>query len=275
MIMMLRRGCSWKRVEAFPGLGIALSLLTVLVYQVSSFNIQCLGVQMLAFNSIVTTPLNAKSPKHFHSHILVFPVWKCSCQKDDCKYICDGLLERDLSGAPGDFFYLPVRCILSSSIYQCIVFYCLCVQYAPPLIHSGQNPFPRNKLPLLAIRWTVKQFDVLSESKFKIGQSSRAIGDALNMMCHFYALNILPLGDVMMIAAVRVPSCQNVYMITILFPGDHCQPLLLHFPEGTLWGLWDPQHLHRNQHSCHIWIFCCQHRVTFSFSLSSFFIDSN
>ena len=66
---------------------------------------------------------------------------------------------------------------------------------------------------------------------------SRAIGDALNMMCHFYALNILPLGDVMMIAAVRVPSCQNVYMITILFPGDHCQPLLLHFPEGTLWGL--------------------------------------
>ena len=39
----------------------------------------------------------------------------------------------------------------------------------------------------------------------KIGQSSsRAIGDAVNMMCHFYALNVLPLGDVMMIAAVRV-----------------------------------------------------------------------
>ena len=156
MIMMLRRGCSWKRVEAFPGLGIALSLFTVLVYQVSTSNIQCLVVQMLSLNStsnsIVTTPLNAKSPKHFHSHILVFPVWKCSCQKDDCKHICDGLLERDLSGAPGDFFYLPVRCMLSSSIYQCIVFYCLCVQYAPPLIHSGQNPFPRNKLPLLAIR---------------------------------------------------------------------------------------------------------------------------
>ena len=112
---MLRRGCSWKRVEAFPGLGIALSLLTVLVYQVSTFNIQCLVVQMLSLNStsnsIVTTPLNAKSPKHFHSHILVFPVWKCSCQKDDCKYICDGLLERDLSGAPGDF-----------SICKCVVF---------------------------------------------------------------------------------------------------------------------------------------------------------
>ena len=150
--MMLRRGCSWKRVEAFPGLGIALSLFTVLVYQVSTSNIQCLGVQMLAFNSIVTTPLNAKSPKHFHSHILVFPVWKCSCQKDDCKHICDGLLERDLSGAPGDFFLSMVPQEFFP-IFQCFVYHCLCtVQYAPPLIHSGQNPFPRNKLPLLAIR---------------------------------------------------------------------------------------------------------------------------
>ena len=100
---------------------------------------------------------------------------------------------------------------------------------------------------------------------------SRAIGDALNMMCHFYALNVLPLGDVMMIAAVRVTfprhqksfseeggviwatpeSTHNFLRISFLVrlthkicSGDHCQLLLLHLLERALWSLRDPQHLH-------------------------------
>ena len=207
--MMLRRGCSWKRVEAFPGLGIALSLLTVLVYQVSTSNIQCLVVQMLSLNStsnsIVTTPLNAKSPKHFHSQFLVFPVWKCSCQKDDCKHICDGLLERDLSGAPGDFFLSMVPqeffFLYSSVLYIIACALCSMLHHSSTV---GRILSLATSFLFLQSGKTMKQFDVLSESKFKIRQSSRAIGDALNMMCHFYALNVLPLGDVMMIAAVRV-----------------------------------------------------------------------
>jgi len=110
-----RKVWSWKRIEAFPGLGIALSLVTVLIYQCGN---------------VVAKKMTA------NTFVMVF--W------------------REV---------------------------CLVPQYVPPIIHNGQNPFPRNKLPLLAIR---------------------AIGDALNMMCHFYALNVLPLGDVMMIAAVRV-----------------------------------------------------------------------
>ena len=85
---------------------------------------------------------------------------------------------------------------------------------------------------------------------------NRAIADAVNMMCHFYALNILPLGDVMMIAAVRVtfpryhrgvwvqPATNQTY------PGDHREPLLLHLLERALWSLRDPQHLHCNP--CHV-----------------------
>ena len=211
----------------------------------------------------------------------MFQVWKCSCQENDSKHICDGFLERDLPGSSG----APAN--LWSKSYNSV--FSVCAPDHPQWAES----FPKEKASAISDQVTSllnlfmsflfimlflhQEKTSLRSPNLKLTVienntviESRAIGDALNMMCHFYALNILPLGDVMMIAAVRVPSCQNVYMITILFPGDHCQPLLLHFPEGTLWGLWDPQHLHRNQHSCHIWIFCCQHRVTFSFSLSSF-----
>ena len=34
MVFIPRTVWSWKRIEAFPGLGIALSLVTVLIYQV-------------------------------------------------------------------------------------------------------------------------------------------------------------------------------------------------------------------------------------------------
>ena len=137
-----------------------------------------------------------KVPNTFTLTSLCLPVWKCSCQKDDCKHICDGLLERDLSGASGDFFYLPVLPV-----------FCISLPVHSMLRHSstvGRILSPATSFLSLQSGKTMKQFDLLSESKFKIRQSSRAIGDALNMMCHFYALNVLPLGDVMMIAAVRV-----------------------------------------------------------------------
>lgn len=47
--------------------------------------------------------------------VFVCQEWKCSCQKDECKHICDGLLERDLSGAPGDFCLIISHCQLSVS----------------------------------------------------------------------------------------------------------------------------------------------------------------
>ena len=52
----------------------------------------------------------------------------------------------------------------------------LYLQYVPPIIHSGQNPFPRNKLPLLAIRF--KRWDnffvkrILTNLIFTILQST-------------------------------------------------------------------------------------------------------
>jgi len=106
---------SWQKVEAIPGLGIILSLVTVIIYQCGN---------VIAKKMPVNT--------------FVMILWR-------------------------EVFLAP--------------------QYAPPIIYNGQNPFPRKKLPLLAIR---------------------AIGDALNMMANFYALNVLPLGDVMMIASIRV-----------------------------------------------------------------------
>ena len=123
MAFILRKVWSWKRIEAFPGLGIALSLVTVLIYQVYVSDL---------FKRRIDEPQTPSTNQQFS-------VWQCCCKEDDGKHICDGLLERNLSGAPGDFCLIISHCQL-------------CVQYAPPLIHNGQNPFPRNKLPLLAIR---------------------------------------------------------------------------------------------------------------------------
>ena len=97
-----------------------------------------------------------------------------------------------------------VVCCLLLSISALYFIACVCSM----LRHSSTVDRIRSPatsfLSLQSGKTIKKQFDLLSESKFKIGHSSRAIGDALNMMCHFYALNVLPLGDVMMIAAVRV-----------------------------------------------------------------------
>ena len=39
MAFILRKVWNWKRIEAFPGLGIALSLVTVLIYQVCVYDL--------------------------------------------------------------------------------------------------------------------------------------------------------------------------------------------------------------------------------------------
>ena len=85
MAFILRKVWSWKRIEAFPGLGIALSLVTVLIYQVFVYD--------LFKRRINEPPTSSTNPK--------FAVWQCCCKEDDGKHICDGLLEGGLSRSSG------------------------------------------------------------------------------------------------------------------------------------------------------------------------------
>ena len=85
MVFMLRKVWSWKRIEAFPGLGIALSLVTVLIYQVFVYD--------LFKRKINESPTSSTNQQ--------FAVWQCCCKEDDSKHICDGLLEGGLSCASG------------------------------------------------------------------------------------------------------------------------------------------------------------------------------
>ena len=85
MAFILRKVWSWKRIEAFPGLGIALSLVTVLIYQVY--------VSDLFKRKINESPTSSTNQQ--------FAVWQCCCKEDDGKHICDGLLEGGLSRSSG------------------------------------------------------------------------------------------------------------------------------------------------------------------------------
>ena len=195
MIMITRQGCSWKRVEAFPGLGIAFSLITVLIYQVSPL------LRMISNQNLVNiwSPLCFKCgnvlAKKMTANTFVMVLWREVCLVPQVTFW--------KGNAPHEGF------LSVSALYLYLY-----LQYVPPIIHSGQNPFPRNKLPLLAIRLNDETISFSRESSpISSSQSCRALGDALNMMCHFYALNVLPLGDVMMIAAVRVTFIINHEMI--------------------------------------------------------------
>ena len=61
-------------------------------------------------------------------------------------------------------------------------------QYVPSLIHNKLNPFPRDKMWLLALR---------------------GLADGVNLMMQFYALKVLPLGDVTMMSCIKV-NCHNL-----------------------------------------------------------------
>ena len=108
----------------------------------------------------------------------------------------------------------------------------------------------------------------------------RSLADGLNVMVHFYALRLLPLGDVTMMAAIRVTVHQNdpfplflVFVFVFLHSLNLCfvfitcnllvasllfycsNPTLAHSsdplrdssllcsPQRTLWHLWSCQHL--------------------------------
>jgi len=91
-------------------------------------------------------------------------------------------------------------CLVTVLLYQCmniitkkmtthpfvILFLRDCLltpQYFPVLIYGKTTPFPKGKMWLLAVRSVI---------------------DGIHLMVHFKALQILPLGDVTMIGAVRV-----------------------------------------------------------------------
>ena len=82
--------------------------------------------------------------------------------------------------------------------------------------HLVHNALLAKPLGLNLLHYTKSAKSLFSKGNIIIA-ILRAIGDALNMMCHFYALNVLPLGDVMMIAAVRVISasatCNSLYYL--------------------------------------------------------------
>ena len=70
-------------------------------------------------------------------------------------------------------------------------------QYVPSLIHNKLNPFPRDKMWLLALR---------------------GLADGVNLMMQFYALKVLPLGDVTMMSCIKV----NCHILTAFCPLPCC-----------------------------------------------------
>ena len=109
MFFILRKVWSWKRIEAFPGLGIALSLVTVLIYQVYVYD--------LFKRKINESPTSSTNQQ--------FAVWQCCCKEDDGKHICDGLLEGGLSRSSG----------LKKKTQQC----CFALFFAHFRLREGEN----------------------------------------------------------------------------------------------------------------------------------------
>ena len=149
------------------------------------------------------------------------------------------------------------------------------LQYVPPIIHNGQNPFPRNKLPLLAIRCG---FHILSaqctpSAKSPSAQCTpcKASGiepTPLHQKCqvtfllgkHYHRNPQSDWGrlehDVPLLCAQRLTTwrryddrcCQGnirlshlqfsqISFNSCLLQGDHRQSLLLHLLERAVWRL--------------------------------------
>ena len=94
------------------------------------------------------------------------------------------------------------------------------MQYVPSLIYNKKSPFPKDKMWLLGLR---------------------GLADGVNLIMQFYALKVLPLGDVTMMGSVRV-SEEHHQKSSTFCTGCFCQLVLLHLPEGTLWNLSNYQH---------------------------------
>ena len=133
----------------------------------------------------------------------------------------------------------------------------------PPIIHNGQNPFPRNKLPLLAIRCG---FHILS-AQCTPCKASGIEPTPLHQKCqvtfllgkHYHRNPQSDWGrlehDVPLLCAQRLTTwrryddrcCQgNIRLshmqfsqifLTLSFKGHHRQSLLLHLLERAVWRL--------------------------------------
>ena len=85
-------------------------------------------------------------------------------------------------------------------------------QLLPAIIHANQNPFPKDQLWLLALRWILSLDHRLQDWIQHIFLTSQRSGiDGLNWILHFYAVQTLPLGDVIVMAAIRVSNIIPIY----------------------------------------------------------------